>query len=212
MILDYIKHEATFSICCSLTWKCPEPWTEKMRMMRLFSRKALVSLVSLLGVVDQIPFCWEISMFLMLLLFMMKYRTDEKTTWGDTGFETCWAQGEENSFTYKHYLLMKLWLVKWNMLIWNTEGSQRELLPRWDALHRIHHPHHKLLPLVSETQTNVLLCWWNHKWPKGPQLGSNGAQKRVNRKLLMWMTLSQLLWNCNHTLFPREVMVYAINY
>lgn len=45
--------------------------------MSLFSRKALESLFSLLGVVDQIPLFCEISMFLMLLLFMMKYRTDE---------------------------------------------------------------------------------------------------------------------------------------
>ena len=52
--LNLIKDEL-FRV--SVTWKCPEPCTEKMRMMRLFSWKAFISLVSLLGVVDQMPFC-----------------------------------------------------------------------------------------------------------------------------------------------------------
>lgn len=67
----------------------------------LFSSSALVSFASLLGVVDQIPFCWEISMFLMLLLFMMKYCTDEEAKW-DTGFEICWEQ--EDKLTYTSHL------------------------------------------------------------------------------------------------------------
>lgn len=40
----------------------------------LLSQKARFSFRSLLGVVDQMPFCWEISRFLKLLLFIMKYR------------------------------------------------------------------------------------------------------------------------------------------
>lgn len=43
-----------------------------MRMTRWSSTKALESLLSLLVVVDQIPFCWEIFMLPLLLLFMMK--------------------------------------------------------------------------------------------------------------------------------------------
>lgn len=47
--------------------------------------KALESLASLLGVVDQIPFCWDIFILPLLLLFMMKKRADEKPG-GQTGF------------------------------------------------------------------------------------------------------------------------------
>lgn len=93
----------TWSCIQSVTWKCPEPWTEKIRMMALFSKKALVSLVSLLGVVDQMPFCWEISKFLMLLLFIIKYRTNVwwQASWVHTGFTTCCKSGERN--ISKHY-------------------------------------------------------------------------------------------------------------
>lgn len=63
-------------------------------MMTSFSRKALLSLGSLFGVVDQMFFCWEISMFLRLLLFMMKYRPDEDGSGGgDGGFAAVEGRG-----------------------------------------------------------------------------------------------------------------------